>query len=128
MKTIAFIRLLVLPIIISKMPVGEAGLFGRGLGGVIRRTKSISDLPDALPPSSPKLTKIKKSKPDSTTTLDKSPTEHAGGLETNVERRRSWETDETLVADRRESMDSMGSSRFPRSIKGGRGTTLQLRQ
>ena len=112
MKFIAFIQLLVWPIIISKLPRVKAGLFGRGLGGIIRRTKSISDLPDALPPSSPKLTKLKKSRPDSTTTLDKSPTEHATGLEANVERRRSWETDDTLVADRRESLDSMGTSRF----------------
>ena len=92
--------------------------FGRGqviwkrFRGCLRRTKSISDLPDALPPSSPKLTKLKKSRPDSTTTLDKSPTEHAAGLETNLERRRSWETDDILIADRRTSLDSRGSSRY----------------
>ena len=91
--------------------MGKAGLFGRGLGGIIRRSKSIGDLPDALP-SSQKLTKIKTSKPDPSTALDKTPTEHAVGLETNIERRKSWETDETLIADRRDSMDSLGSSRF----------------
>ena len=88
-------------------------MFGRGLGSVLCRSKSTSDLPDAFH-SSPNLTRVSKtSKHDQSFTLEKNPVDHAGGLETNLGRRNSWETDDTLVADRRESLGSLGSSHDP---------------
>ena len=39
--------------------------------------------------------------------------DHAGGLEVQAGRRNSWETDDTLVPGRRESLGSMGSSHNP---------------
>ena len=89
-------------------------MFGRALG-IIRRTKSLDDLPNGIPlrkqPEIPKGGKISNSKQSPSSTLDKNPTDHAGGLEVNLEWKQSWES-ETIVADRRNSLGSLGSSRY----------------
>ena len=53
----------------------------------------------------PKGGRVSRPKLDSSSTLDKNPMEHTGGLEGNLARRDSLDTD-TLVPDRRSSMNS----------------------
>ena len=52
----------------------------------------------------------KTSKQEQSLNLDKNPVDHAGGLEVQAGRRNSWETDDTLVPGRRDSLDSRRSS------------------
>ena len=79
----------------------------------MRRVKSLDDLPNTIP--SGKRSELPQggrvAKQGSSSTIDKNPADHAGGLEPKMERTQSWET-ETIVADRRSSMGSQGSKRY----------------
>ena len=92
-----------------KIVVVSERTYPTGLFGILRRSKSLGDLANSLSSGKsaglPKGGRIPKTKLDSSSTLDKGPLEHTGGLEGNLARRGSLDSD-TLVPDRRSSMSS----------------------